>query len=120
MKRIAIAVACVLLASSQVQGPNAQAYSSATGAEPSSQASRADWAVYHGNPHGTHYSTLDQINTKNVKRLRVAWTFETGDGAPTNDMAACTEAVDRSDSGYDENPSFGREPRCCEHTAHGR
>jgi len=64
MKRIAIAVACALLASSQVQGPNAQAHSSAAGAEPSSQASSADWAVYHGNPHGTHYSTLDQINTK--------------------------------------------------------
>jgi hypothetical protein len=59
MKRIAIAVACALLASSQVQGPNAQAHSSATGAEPSSQASSADWAVYHGNPHGTHYSTLE-------------------------------------------------------------
>jgi quinoprotein glucose dehydrogenase len=86
MKRIAIAVACALLASSQVQGPNAQAHSSATGAEPSSQASSADWAVYHGNPQGTHYSTLDQINTKNVQLLRVAWTFETGDGAPTNDM----------------------------------
>ena len=93
MKRIAIAVACALLASSQVQGPNAQAHSSATGAEPSSQASSADWAVYHGNPHGTHYSTLDQINTKNVKRLRVAWTFETGDGAPTNDMEGDTIVV---------------------------
>src|ERR1700747_1780494 len=93
MKRIAIAVACTLLASSQVQGPNAQAHSSATGAEPSSQASSADWAVYHGNPHGTHYSTLDQINTKNVKRLRVGGTFETGDGAPSNDMEGDTIVV---------------------------
>ena len=93
MKRIAIAVACALLVSSQAQRPNAQAHSSATGAEPSSQASSADWAVYHGNPHGTHYSTLDQINTKNVKRLRVAWTFETGDGAPTNDMEGDTIVV---------------------------
>src|SRR6202795_4639822 len=93
MTRIAIAVVCALLASSQVQGPNAQAHSSATGAEPSSQASSADWAVYHGNPYGTHYSTLDQINTKNVKRLRVAWTFETGDGAPTNDMEGDTIVV---------------------------
>ena len=86
MKRIAIAAACALLASSQMREPKAQAHSFATGAEASSQASSqasaADWAVYHGNPHGTHYSMLDQINTKNVKRLRVAWTFETGDGAP--------------------------------------
>ena len=38
-----------------------------------------DWPWYHGNPHGTHYSTLDQINTGNVKRLKVAWTFDSGD-----------------------------------------
>ena len=93
MKRIAIAMACALLASSQVKGPSSQAHSFATGAEPSSQASSADWAVYHGNPHGTHYSTLDQINTKNVKHLKVAWTFETGDGAPTNDMEGDTIVV---------------------------
>ena len=92
MKRIAIATACALLASSQVQGPNAQAHPSAT-SEASSQASGVDWAVYHGNPHGTHYSTLDQINTKNVKRLRVAWTFETGDGTPTNDMEGDTIVI---------------------------
>src|SRR5437016_11300894 len=35
-------------------------------------------------------------------------------------MAPRTEAVDRSDSGYDENPPPGREPRRCEHTTHGR
>src|ERR1700677_43985 len=93
LKRIAIAVACALLASSQVQGPNAQAHSSATGTESSSQASSADWAVYHGNPQGTHYSSLDQINTKNVNRLKVAWTFDTGDGAPTNDMEGDTIVV---------------------------
>ena len=93
MKRIAIAVAYALLASSQVHGPHAQAHSSVTGTEPSSQASSADWAVYHGNPQGTHYSTLDQINTKNVQRLRVAWTFETGDGTPTNDMEGDTIVV---------------------------
>src|SRR6185295_835175 len=93
MKRIAIAVACSLLASSQVQRPNAQAHSSATGAEPSSQASSADWAVYHVNPHGTHYSTLAPITTKTVQRLGVAWTFEPGDGAPTHDMEGDTIVV---------------------------
>ena len=93
MKRIVIAMACALLASSQVQGPDAQAHSPSTGAESSSQASDADWAVYHGNANGTHYSTLDQISTKNVKRLRVAWTFETGDGTPTNDMEGDTIVV---------------------------
>jgi quinoprotein glucose dehydrogenase len=38
-----------------------------------------DWPWYHGNPHGTHYSTLDQINTSNVNGLKVAWTFDSGD-----------------------------------------
>ncbi|CAL4866404.1 Outer membrane protein assembly factor BamB [Asticcacaulis sp. MM231] len=45
-----------------------------------SSTSGADWAVYHGNANGTHYSTLDQINTDNVKNLKVAWRFDTGDG----------------------------------------
>lgn len=38
-----------------------------------------DWPSYHGNPQGTHYSTLDQINTTNVNNLKVAWTFDSGD-----------------------------------------
>jgi quinoprotein glucose dehydrogenase len=39
----------------------------------------ADWSAYHGNPGGTHYSTLASINTSNVKDLQVAWTYDTGD-----------------------------------------
>ena len=41
-----------------------------------------DWPTYHGNPGGTHYSTLKQINTANVKQLHVAWTYDTGGAAP--------------------------------------
>lgn len=44
------------------------------------------WSYYNGNPHGTHYSTLDQINTRNVDRLQVAWRFDSGDGMEGNDM----------------------------------
>lgn len=33
-----------------------------------------DWTTYHGSYRGWHYSALDQINSKNVERLRVAWT----------------------------------------------
>ncbi len=39
----------------------------------------ADWPWYNGNPHGTHYSTLDQITPANVAKLKVAWTFDSGD-----------------------------------------
>lgn len=44
-----------------------------------SSTSGADWPVYHGNANGTHYSTLDQITTANVKNLKVAWRFDSGD-----------------------------------------
>lgn len=40
-----------------------------------------DWAVYGGNTSGQRYSPLTQINRTNVNRLRVAWTFDTGDAA---------------------------------------
>lgn len=42
-------------------------------------ASGADWPWYHGNPHGTHYSTLSQITPSNVGKLKIAWAFDSGD-----------------------------------------
>jgi PQQ-dependent dehydrogenase (methanol/ethanol family) len=33
-----------------------------------------DWPTYHGSYKSWHYSGLDQINTKNVSKLAVAWT----------------------------------------------
>jgi quinoprotein glucose dehydrogenase len=36
-----------------------------------------DWPVYGGAPDMNHYSPLTQINRSNVKRLAVAWTFDT-------------------------------------------
>src|ERR1700757_4260823 len=36
-----------------------------------------DWPIYGGTPDNNHYSALAQINRKNVKRLRVAWRFDT-------------------------------------------
>ncbi|MGN8197409.1 membrane-bound PQQ-dependent dehydrogenase, glucose/quinate/shikimate family [Salinisphaera sp. RV14] len=42
-------------------------------------AAGADWPSYGGTDAGTHYSRLDQINTKNVGRLKVAWKIRTGD-----------------------------------------
>ena len=37
-----------------------------------------NWPIWGGNYAGTRYSELDQINSKNVKDLQVAWTFSTG------------------------------------------
>lgn len=38
-----------------------------------------DWPVYGGNNKGNRYSTLDQINTSNVKDLEVAWMYDASD-----------------------------------------
>jgi len=40
---------------------------------------KADWPVYGGQPANQHYSSLTQINRSNVNKLRVAWTYETGE-----------------------------------------
>ena len=39
----------------------------------------ADWPKYGGNNFGNRYSPLDQINKDNVKDLKVAWVYDTGD-----------------------------------------
>ena len=41
-------------------------------------ANPANWAMQAGNMHNQRYSTLKQINTSNVNKLQVAWTFSTG------------------------------------------
>jgi len=41
--------------------------------------SAQDWSVY-GGPGQTRYSSLKQINRRNVSRLHVAWTYDTADG----------------------------------------
>jgi quinoprotein glucose dehydrogenase len=37
------------------------------------------WPTYGGQPTGTKYSALDQINIHNVGKLKVAWTYHTGE-----------------------------------------
>src|SRR6267378_832191 len=39
---------------------------------------RQDWSAYGGAPENNHYSALAQINKSNVKRLAVAWKFDSG------------------------------------------
>lgn len=38
-----------------------------------------EWLNYGGDPGGTRYSSISQIDARNVNRLKVAWTFHTGD-----------------------------------------
>ncbi len=44
--------------------------------------SETDWPEYHGDGARSHYSPLDQIDTSNVRRLKVAWAYHSG-GADT-------------------------------------
>ncbi|MDW5614908.1 hypothetical protein [Mycolicibacterium sp. D5.8-2] len=37
----------------------------------------ADWLTYHGTYKSWHYSGLDQINSKNIRNLKVAWSHVT-------------------------------------------
>jgi quinoprotein glucose dehydrogenase len=57
------------------------------GAQESDSAGR-DWPAYGGDPGGTRYSTLTQINRSNVDRLRMAWQFDPGDTQPNGRFQA--------------------------------
>ncbi|MDB5144509.1 MAG: PQQ-binding-like beta-propeller repeat protein, partial [Mucilaginibacter sp.] len=39
----------------------------------------ANWKVYGGSKKSQHYSSLNQIDTNNVKQLHVAWEYHTYD-----------------------------------------
>ncbi|MCS7090150.1 MAG: hypothetical protein RMN51_04040 [Verrucomicrobiota bacterium] len=43
-----------------------------------------NWETYLGDPEGSQYSSLRQINRNNVHRLRLAWIYRSGDGRSDN------------------------------------
>jgi quinoprotein glucose dehydrogenase len=45
-----------------------------------------DWTVDRGNPGGTQFAALAQINAINVHKLRPAWEYHTGDASPRSTM----------------------------------
>lgn len=53
----------------------------------------ADWPVYLGDKAATHYSALDQINKSNVARLKVAWSYDTGDRGEFQSNALVIDGV---------------------------
>src|SRR5579863_198915 len=65
-----IALASILISGAHIAGAQTQA-----GTPLPSQ----DWPVWGGSPENQHYSSLAQINRSNVKRLQVAWTYDTGE-----------------------------------------
>ena len=59
-----------------------------------SEGNRREWRAYGGGTDNIHYSTLKQINRKNVSRLKVAWTFDTGDAFTQSEMECNPIVVD--------------------------
>ncbi|WHU04968.1 glucose/quinate/shikimate family membrane-bound PQQ-dependent dehydrogenase [Sphingomonas sp. NIBR02145] len=47
-----------------------------------------DWAAYGNTPGGSRFVALDQITRDNVKNLKVAWTYRTGDVAVSDGNGA--------------------------------
>jgi quinoprotein glucose dehydrogenase len=62
-------------------------------AEKVEKSEHSTWAGYGGGPENIHYSTLKQINRKNVAHLEVAWTYDTGDAFTGSEME-CNPIVD--------------------------
>jgi quinoprotein glucose dehydrogenase len=66
-------IACLLASRAQTRPPvDLSAVASA----------KADWLYYGGDPGGTKYSPLDDINTSNVQRLQIAWQWKHWDTPP--------------------------------------
>lgn len=51
---------------------------------PARAAAARDWPVYLGDKQASHFSSLRQINARNVHRLRPAWIFHAGDARADN------------------------------------
>src|ERR1700729_3233289 len=51
----------------------------AAGAAQAQAPADSDWGYYGGDALGQHYSSLAQIDRSNVTRLKVAWTYRTGE-----------------------------------------
>ncbi|WP_340647829.1 membrane-bound PQQ-dependent dehydrogenase, glucose/quinate/shikimate family [Pseudoxanthomonas winnipegensis] len=49
---------------------------------------QTDWAAYGNTDGGSRFAALDQINRDNIKDLKVAWTYRTGDIAQSNGNGA--------------------------------
>lgn len=56
----------------------------------------SDWPNYGNDPGGMRHSSLSQINRENVAKLKIAWTFHTGDISDGNDG--------RKRSGFETTP----------------
>jgi glucose dehydrogenase len=75
---IAVLTRYLVVIAALILGACGSAYSRAksTSGHASATAETLDWPVYGGQAAGDHYSSLTQINRKNVHQLRLAWKFD--------------------------------------------
>ena len=52
------------------------------------------WPAYGGGPDLRRYSALDHVNRQNVSRLRVAWTYDSGDASPGSQIESTPIVID--------------------------
>ncbi len=95
---VSASLAAVLSSGSVARAQNAILQTGAHSAHTEAARNPGDWPVFGGGPGNEHYSSLAQIDRANVARLKVAWTFDTGEqgGLQTNPLVidgilyACT------------------------------
>ena len=61
-----------------------------TAPSPANASVSGDWTAYGSTAYGTRYSPLTQITPDNVNKLKVAWTYETGDKPGPDDPTETT------------------------------
>jgi len=78
-------------------------------AHPYDGSAGADWPAYGGNKAGNRYSPLDQVNTRNVAKLSVAWTYDAAKDADSNDRGHEMQCQPIVVDGvlYGTNPALG-------------
>ena len=64
------------------------------------------WSIYGGSSENIKYSGLTQINTNNVKQLKVAWEYSSGEASATNTTDMKTNAIVVDGVLYGLNPQL--------------
>lgn len=51
------------------------------------------WSHYKGSPESLNYSSLDQVDTNNIKQLKVSWEYKTGDADTVHNSQIQTNPI---------------------------
>jgi glucose dehydrogenase len=76
--RMSLLAVAFALSAYGTAGPAEQAAATRTAWPPDRLNNLTDWGIYRGDKRATQYSSISQINTTNVHRLKVAWQYNHG------------------------------------------